>query len=116
MVRDGQASEDRQTLIPHVEDRTHGLDEGDVKCVQVLGAHRIVEGQVAGVVVQQDPNASQVGRGLNGQLFAVVADHPGVVAATEHPGCRVLADPLVLGGRFVGYAHSVPEEEEEEEE
>lgn len=39
-----------------------------------------------------------MGRGLDGQLFAVVANHPGVVAAAEHPGGRVLADPLVLGG------------------
>ncbi len=98
MIRDGQTGEDRQTLIPHVEHWTHGLDEGDVKCVQVLRAHGVVESQVAGVVVQQDPDASQMGRRLNGQLFAIVANHPGVVAAAEHPGGRVLADPLVLGG------------------
>ena len=67
-----------------------------MKCVQVLGAHRVVEGQVASVVVQQDPDSPQVGRGLDGQLFAVVTNHPRVVAAAEHPGGRVLADPLVL--------------------
>lgn len=66
--------------------------------VQVLRAHGVVKGQVSGVVVQQDPNAAQVGRGLDGQLLAVVANYPGVVAAAEHPGGRVLTDPLVLGG------------------
>lgn len=66
--------------------------------VQVLGTHCVVEGDVTGVVVQQDADASQVGRGLDGQLFAVVANNPGVVAAAEHPGGRVLADPLMLGG------------------
>lgn len=108
VVWDGKASEDGQTLIPNVEHGAHGLDEGDVKCVQVLGAHGVIEGQVAGVVVQQDADASQVRRRLDGQLFAVVANHPGVVATAEDPRGRVLADPLVLRGGFVGDAHSVP--------
>lgn len=62
----------------------------------MLGAHGVVEAHGADVVVQQDPDAPQVGRGLDGQLLAVVANHPGVVAAAEHPGGGVLADPLVL--------------------
>lgn len=108
MVRDGEAGENGQTLVPHVEHGTHGLDEGHVERVQPLGAHGVVEGHVAAVVVQQDADAPQVGRRLDAQLFAVVADHPGVVAAAQHPGGRVLADPLVLGGRFIGYADGVP--------
>lgn len=86
MIRDGQTSEDRQTLIPHVEHRTHRLDEGDVKRVQVLGADGIVEGQVSSIVVQQHADAAQVGRRLDGQLLAVVPDHPGVVAPAQNPG------------------------------
>lgn len=113
MVGDGEAGEDGQTLVPHVEHGAHGLHEGHVERVQVLRAHGVVEGQVAGVVVQQDPDAPQVGRRLDGQLLAVVPHHPGVVAAAQHPGRRVLADPLVLGGRLVGDAHSVPGEEQE---
>lgn len=66
--------------------------------MQVLGTHGIVEGHVSGVVVQQDPDTPQVGRRLDGQLLAVVANHPRVVAAAEHPGGGVLADPLMLGG------------------
>lgn len=81
VVWDGQASEDRQTLVPHVEDGAHRLGEGHPEGVEVLGAHRVVEGQGSHVVVQQDPNAPQVGGGLDGHLLAVVADHPGVVAA-----------------------------------
>lgn len=110
MVGDGEAREDRQTLIPHVEHGTHRLHEGDVERVQVLGAHGVVERQVAGVVVQQDADAAQVRGRLDRQLLAVVAHHPGVVAAAEHPGGGVLADPLVLRRRLVGDADSVPED------
>lgn len=61
MVRDWQTSEYCQTFIPHIEDGTHRLDKGHVECVQVLGAHRVVKGQVPGVVVQQDADSSQMG-------------------------------------------------------
>lgn len=111
MVGDGQAGEDGQTLVPHIEHGADGLREGDVERVQVLRAHRIVEGHAAGVVVQQDAHAAQVRRRLDGQLLAVVAHHPRVVAAAQHPRGRVLADPLVLGGRLVGDADGVPGEE-----
>lgn len=110
MIGDREASEDRQTFVPHVEHRADRLGEGHVERVQVLGTHCIVESHAASVIVQQDPDAPQVGQGLDSKLFAVVAHRPGVVAAAEHPGGRVFADPLVLGARFVGYAHSVPEE------
>lgn len=36
VVGDGEAREDCQTLVPHVEHGTHGLGEGDVESVQVL--------------------------------------------------------------------------------
>lgn len=111
MVRDRQPSEDGQTLVPNVEDGTDGLRKGDVEGVQVLRADGVVERDVSGVVVQQDTNAAQVRRGLDGQLLAVVAHHPGVVATAQHPGGRVLADPLVLGGGLVGNADCVPVKE-----
>lgn len=114
VVGDGQPGEDGQTLVPHVEDGADRLRKGDVEGVQVLRAHGVVERDVASVVVQQDANAAQVRRGLDGQLLAVVAHHPGVVAAAQHPGGRVLADPLVLGGRLISYADRVPAEEETE--
>lgn len=41
-----------------------------------------------------------------------MAHHPGVVAAAQYPGGGVLPDPLVLRGRLVGDANSVPAEEE----
>lgn len=114
VVGDGQPGEDGQTLVPHVEDGADGLRKGDVEGVQVLRAHGVVEGDAARVVVQQDADAAQVRRRLDGQLLAVVAHHPGVVAAAQHPGGGVLADPLVLGGRLVGDADRVPAEEETE--
>lgn len=97
MIGDRKASEDRQTFVPHIEHRADGLGEGHVECVQMLGTHCIVESHAAGIIVQQDPDAAQVGQWLNSKLFAVVAHCPRVVAAAEHPGGRVLADPLVLG-------------------
>lgn len=96
MVRDGQPGEDGQTLVPHVEDGADRLRKRDMKSVQVLRAHGIIEGDIASVVVQQDSNTPQVRRGLDGQLLAVVAHHPGVIAAAQHPGGRVLANPLML--------------------
>lgn len=97
MIRDRKASEDCQTLVPHIEYRADRLSKGHVECVQVLGTHCIVESDAAGVIVQQNPNASQVGQGLDSKLFAVVTHRPGVVAAAQHPGGRVFADPLMLG-------------------
>lgn len=114
VVGDGQPGEDGQTLVPHVEDGADRLCEGDVEGVQVLWTNGIVERDIAGVVVQQDTNAAQVRRGLDGQFLAVVTHHPGVVAAAQDPGGRVLADPLVLRGRLVGDADRVPAKEENE--
>lgn len=110
MIGDRKASEDGQTLVPHIEHGADGLGEGHVERVQVLGPHCVVESHAAGVVVQQDPDAPQVRQGLDSELLAVVAHGPGVVAAAQHPGGRVFADPLVLGAGFVGDAHSVPGE------
>lgn len=111
VVWDRQPGEDGQTLVPHVEDGADGLRKGDMEGVQVLRANSIVKCDISSVVVQQDTNAPQVWRGLNGQFLAVVAHHPGIVAAAQHPGGRVLADPLVLGGGFVGNADCVPAKE-----
>lgn len=52
MVWDGETGQNGQTLVPHVEYGTHGLDERDVERVQVLGAHCVVEAHVASVIVQ----------------------------------------------------------------
>ena len=108
VVWNGKSCEDSHTLVPHVEDRTHRLDEGDVIGVEMVGAHGVVEGQVAGVIVQQHAKAAQVWGRLDGHLFAVVAHHPGVVAATQHPRGSVFANPLMLGGSLVCNAHSKP--------
>lgn len=86
VVWDGQASEHCQTFVPHIENRADRLGEGHMESVQVLGAHSVVEGQGASVVVEQHSHAAQVGGRLDGHLFAVVAHHPGIVAATEYPG------------------------------
>lgn len=45
MVRYGQTREDGQALVPHAEDGTDGLREGDVEGVQVLRASGIIESQ-----------------------------------------------------------------------
>lgn len=86
MIRDRKASEDCQTLVPHIEHRADRLSKGHVECVQVLGTHCVVESDVASVIVQQDPNTPQVRQGLNNKLFAVVAHCPGVVATAQDPG------------------------------
>lgn len=85
VVWNGKSSEDSQTLVPYIEDGTHRLNEGDVVGIQVMRAHGVIEGQVAGVIVQQHAEAAQVWGWLDGHLLAVVTCHPGVVAATQHP-------------------------------
>lgn len=108
MIGDGQSAEDRQTPIPHVEHGAHGLSKGNVKRVQVLRADGVVERQRSGVVVQQHPEAPQVGRRLNGYLLTVVTRRPRVVAARQYPGGGVLANPLVFWRRLVSNAHCEP--------
>lgn len=77
--------------------------------VEVLRAHGIVESQRADVVVQEHADSSQVWWRVNGHLFAVVANHPGVVTTTKHPRKRVLPNPLMLGCWLIGDAHCIPE-------
>lgn len=45
MVRYGQTREHGQALVPHAEDGTDGLREGDVEGVQVLCASGVIESQ-----------------------------------------------------------------------
>lgn len=108
VVWNGKPRENSQALIPHVEDGTHGLNEGDVVGVEMVGSHGVVEGQVPRVVVQQHAQAAQMWGGLYGHLFAIVPCRPGVVAPRQHPGSRVLANPFMLGSRFVCNANSKP--------
>lgn len=96
MVRDRQASYNGQTLIPHSECGAHGLPKCNVKGVKVQGVQGIIKGKGTIVVVQQNANTAEVRCGLYWDFLAVVSHHPRVVTAAEHPGGRVLPNPLVL--------------------
>lgn len=109
MIGYGQSTEDCQTSIPNIEHRADWMNKINVKCVQVLRGHRIVEGERSWIIIQQNPKAPQVGRRLDGDFLAVVAHHPRVVAAGEYPGGWVLANPLVSWCRLVSNPHSKPE-------
>lgn len=98
MVWDGKAGYDGQTFVPHSEGGAHRLRECDVESVEVDGVQGIVERDGAVIVIQQDADAPEVGGWLDGDLLAVVSHHPGIVAAAQRPGSRVLANPLMLRG------------------
>ena len=98
MVGDGKACYDGQTFVPHSEGGAHGLRECDVESVEVDGVQGIIESDGAIIVVEQNADAPEVGGWLDGDLLAVVSYHPGIVAAAQRPGSRVLANPLMLWG------------------
>lgn len=108
MVWDREACKDCKTFVPYVKYRANRLGEGNMEGMKVLGAHGIIEGQIANIVVQEHSDSPQVWWGVNGHLFAVVTHHPGVVAAAQHPWQRVLPYPLMPGSWLISYAHSVP--------
>lgn len=108
MVWDRKASYNGQTLVPQREGGAHRLRERDVEGVEVDGVQSIVESDGTIIIVQQDADAPEMGGRLDGGFLAVVSHHPVIVTATQCPGSRVLADPLVLWGRFVSKADGIP--------
>lgn len=108
VIWDGQSREDRQTPVPHVENGANWLSKGDVERVQVLRADGIVERQRSRVIVQQYSETPQVGRRLNRHLLAVVTHRPRVIAARQHPGGGVFANPLLFWCGLVCNAHRKP--------
>ena len=108
MVWDRKASYNGQTLVPQREGGAHRLRECDVEGVEVDGVQSIVESDGTVIIVQQDADAPEMGGWLDGGFLAVVSHHPVIVTATQRPGSRVLADPLVLWGRFVSKADGIP--------
>lgn len=72
---------------------------------------RVIEGQGIVVIIQEDAKALHLRVDLHQHFFVVVSHHEVVVAAREDPGGGVLANPLILWGRFICYTNSIPRAE-----